>query len=77
MKETIIKKLPKLNKVKIMIGIFDKNNMWHRFMITTIKMLLQILKIERKNNYYNSIMVIIEYENEIVFTGILNFDRIK
>jgi hypothetical protein len=60
-----------------MITAFDKNNMWHRFMVTTIKMLYQILKIERKLNIYNSIIVIIEYENKIVFTGNLGFGGIK
>jgi len=47
MKEKVIKKLPELNKVKIILGIFDKNNIWHRFMITTAQMLLKILKIEK------------------------------
>ena len=74
MKEKVIKKLPKLNNVKIMIGIFDKNNMWHRFMVTTIQMLYQILKLDKKTNFYKSIFVIIKYENEIVFTGNLDFD---
>ena len=77
MKEKVIKKLPKLNKVKIMLGVFDKNNMWHRFIVTTINMLSQIFKIERKANIYKSIIVIIEYENVVVFAGGLNFDGIK
>jgi len=76
MKEKVIKKLPKLNKVKIMLGVFDKNNMWHRFMVTTLKMLSQILQLEKKINFYKSIIVIIEYENKVVFTGNLNFDGI-
>jgi hypothetical protein len=74
MKEKVIKKLPKLNNVKIMIGVFDKNNIWHRFMVTTLQILYQILKLDKKNNFYKSIFVIIEYENKIVFTGNLDFD---
>jgi hypothetical protein len=77
MKERVIKKLPELNKVKIILGIFDKNNMWHRFMITTAQMLFKILKIERKINYFKSIIVLIKYENEVVFTGDLNFEGIE
>ena len=77
MKERIIKKLPELNKVKIILGIFDKNNMWHRFMITTIQMLTKILKIERKINFYKSVFVMIKYENKQVFIGNLNFEGIE
>jgi len=77
MKEKVIKKLPELNKVKIILGIFDKNNIWHRFMITTAQILLKILKIERKLNFYKSIIVLIKYENEVVFTGDLNFEGIE
>jgi hypothetical protein len=77
MKERVIKKLPVLNKVKIILAIFDKNNMWHRFMITTVKMLHTILKIERKINFYKSIFVLIKYDNEVIFTGDLNFEGIE
>ena len=76
MKERVIRKLPKLNQVKIILGVFDKNNMWHRFIVTTIKMLSQILKIERKINFYKCILVTIEYENAVVFNGCLHFDQI-
>ena len=77
MKERVIKKLPELNKVKIKLGIVDKNNIWHRLIITTVQMLHKILKIERKINFYKSIFVIIKYENEVVFIGDLNFEGIK
>jgi hypothetical protein len=77
MKERVIKKLPELSKVKINLGIIDKNNIWHRLVINTVQMLHKILKIERKINYYKSIFVIIEYENNVVFTGGLNFEGIE
>lgn len=74
MKERVIRYLPCLKKVDIRLGILDKNNMWHRFIIATVEMLNHILKIERKMNYYKSIFVVIHYENNIVFTGNLNFE---
>jgi hypothetical protein len=76
LKERVIKKLPELNKVKIMLGLLDKNNMWHRLIVNTVQMLYQILKIDRKTNFYKSIIVLIEYNDQIVFTGDLNFDGI-
>lgn len=72
-KERVIRHLPCLYKVDIKLGILDKDNMWHRFIIATVEMLNNILKIERKMNYYKSIFVIIRYENNVVFTGGLNF----
>jgi hypothetical protein len=77
MKERVIKKLPELNKVKIKLGIVDKNNIWHRLIITTVQMLHKILSIERKINFYKSIFVIIKYENKVVFIGDLNFEGIE
>jgi len=74
MKERVIRYLPCLKKVDIRLGILDKNNMWHRFIIATVEMLNHILKIERKMNYYKSMFVVIHYENNIVFTGNLNFE---
>jgi hypothetical protein len=74
MKERVIRYLPCLNKVDIKLGILDKDNMWHRFIITTVEMLSRILGVKRKLNYYKSIFVIIRYENNVVFTGNLNFE---
>jgi hypothetical protein len=73
MKDRVIRYLPCLHKVEFNLAILDKNNMWHRFMIATVDMLRRILKIERKIDYYKSIFVVIRYENNVVFTGILNF----
>jgi hypothetical protein len=73
-KEGVIRYLPCLHKVDIKLGILDKNNMWYRFIIATVEMLNHILKIERKMNYYKSIFVVIHYENNLVFTGNLNFE---
>ena len=76
-KEKVIKKLPNLNEVKIMIGIFDKNNIWHNILITTLKMLSSILKIDRIFKFHKSIFVVITYGNETVFVGNLNFNGIQ
>lgn len=77
MKDKVIKKLPKLNKVKIILCVFDKNNMWHRLMITSINAIHKILNINKKINFYKSIFVLIEYENKPVFMGSLNFENIN
>jgi hypothetical protein len=74
MKDKVIRHLPCLNKVDIKLGILDKDNIWHRFIIATGEMLSKILGIKRKLNYYKSIFVIIRYENNVVFTGNLNFE---
>jgi hypothetical protein len=74
MKERVIRRLPCLHKVNIQLGILYKNNIWHRFIIATTEMLFKMLNIKRKLNYYKSLFVIIYYENEIVFTGYLNFE---
>jgi len=74
MKERVIRYLPCLKKVDIKLGILDKNNMWHRFIIATTEMLFKMLNIKRKLNYYKSIFVIISYENNVVFIGRLNFE---
>lgn len=73
-KDKVIRHLPCLHKVEMKLGILDKDNMWHRFIISTIEMLHKMLNITRKINYYKSIFVIIRYENNIVFTGNLNFE---
>ena len=77
MKDRVIRHLPCLHKVDIKLGILDKDNMWHRFIITTVEMLSKILGVKRKLNYYKSIFVIIHYENNVVFTGNLNFEGIE
>ncbi len=74
MKDRVIRHLPCLNNVEIKLGILDKDNMWHRFIISTIDMVDKMLNRKRKLNYYKSIFVIIRYENNVVFTGNLNFE---
>jgi len=73
MKEKVIKKCKNLNSVKIMLATFDKNNMIHKMIIVITTMMKKLLQIKEQINYYESILVLIEYEGQIVFTGNLNF----
>ena len=72
-KERVIKKCKNLSSVKIMLDTFDKNNLMHKFIIVITNMLQNLLQIKEKVNMYQSIFVVIKYEDEIVFTGSLNF----
>jgi hypothetical protein len=72
-KERVIKKCKNLSSVKIMLATFDKNNLMHKIIIVISNMMKKLLQIKEKVNIYESIFVVIEYENQIIFTGGLNF----
>lgn len=77
-KDNVIRKLPQLNKVQFIIGVFDKNNIFHRIMIKTIDIIASILKLERKKiNWYKNIIVQVKYDGNEVFIGSLDFEGIK
>lgn len=77
MKHRVIRFLPELKNVKIMLGVFDKNNLLHRLMIGAYYVICNILKREVQiKNIYKSIFTIIEYKGEVVFMGNLSFDGI-
>jgi hypothetical protein len=73
MKEKVIKKCKNLSSVKIILSVFDKNNIIHKFMVVLANMMYNFLKIKQKINFYKSIIVFIEYEGQTVFIGNLNF----
>jgi hypothetical protein len=73
MKEKVIKKCKNLSSVKIILSVFDKNNIIHKFMVVLANMMYNFLKIKEKINFYKSIIVFIEYEGQTVFIGNLNF----
>jgi hypothetical protein len=75
-KDRVIKKCKNLSSVKIILATFDRNNIIHKFMIIITNMMRNLLKLKEKINYYKSIIVIIEYEGEMVFMGDLNFTGI-
>ena len=73
MKTHIIKKLPNLKAVQIYLATLDENSIVIRFMITISNMLQDILRIKHKMSFRKCIFVYITYENEMVFSGIIDF----
>ena len=77
-KERVIRYLPELEKVQIILAIFDKNNLFHRLAISVTDMIIKILNLKRKKlDYYKSIFVIIKYKGKNVFMGNLSFDGLE
>jgi len=78
LKHRVIRLLPDLNKVKIMIGVFDKDNVLHRLMVGAYYVICNILKRDvKKKSFYKTIFTIIEYNGDIVFMGNISFDGMK
>jgi len=78
LKHRVIRLLPDLNKVKISIGVFDKNNILHRLMVGAYYVICDILRKEvKRKSFYKSVFTVIEYDGGIVFMGELSFDGIK
>jgi hypothetical protein len=73
MKDRVIRQLPNLYGMRILLAVFDKNNLWHRIMITTVQTLYSMLSINRKINLYKTIFVLIKYDDKVIFTGNLSF----
>jgi hypothetical protein len=73
MKEKVIKKCKTLGSVKIILATFDKNNIIHKLMVVITNMMWNLLKIKEKVDLYKSIIVFIEYEDQPIFIGNLNF----
>lgn len=77
LKERIIRYLPELNKVKIILGVFNKNKLLHRLVIGTYELICDILGRKFiKKNFYKSIITIIEYNSKVIFIGNINFNGI-
>ena len=77
LKHRVIRLLPNLNKVKIMIGVFDKDNVLHRLMVGAYYVICSMLRREVKiKSFYKTIFTIIEYEDNIVFMGNISFHGI-
>lgn len=73
MKTNIIKKLPNLKAVQIYLATLDENSIVIRFIVTISNMLQDILRIKHKISFHKSVFVYITYENEMVFSGIIDF----
>lgn len=78
LKDRVIRLLCNLNEVKIMIGVFDKNNILHRLMVGAYYVICNILRKDvKRKSFYKTIFTIIEYEGRVVFIGDLSFDGIN
>lgn len=78
LKHRVIRSLPNLNKVEIIIGVFDKDNVLHRLIIGAYYIICNMLKKEVMiKSFYKTIFTIIKYEDNIVFMGNICFDGIK
>lgn len=78
MKHRVIRLLPNLNEVKIIIGVFDRNNIFHRLMIGAYHLINNMLKKNiQKINFYKTIITVIKYQGNIVFMGSISFDGIE
>ena len=77
-KDTVIRKLQKLNQVQTIFCVFDNNNILHRLSVSVIKMLDKLINDNEKIkiNLYKSIICIVFYEGIINFIGNLNFDAL-
>jgi len=73
LKNMVIRKLPCLNLVNIQLSVLDKNKILDRFIITVSNMLQDLLKCKKKIDFNKTIVVCVEYDNQIVFLGGLNF----
>lgn len=74
MKERVIRYLPELEKVDVLLMTLDRNNLFHRLIISVTDMMIKMLNLKaRKIDHYKSVFVIIKYEGKSVFMGSLNF----
>lgn len=76
LKDRVIRLLRNLNDVKIIIGVYDKNNVLHRLMVGAYYVICNILNRDVNRNLYKTIFTVVEYEGCIVFMGDLSFDGI-
>jgi hypothetical protein len=73
LKDNVIRNFKNLGSLTINLGIFDKNNILHNFIIKIATMLSHMLTDKKMPNWYKSIFVVVEYENNIVFTALVEF----
>lgn len=78
LKHRVIRLLPNLNKVDIMISVFDKDDVMHRLIVGAYYVISSILRREiKRKSFYKTIITIIKYEGNIVFMGDISFDDIE
>jgi hypothetical protein len=74
LKDNVIRNFNNLSEVTICLGIFDKDNILHNFIIKIVNSLSHILKGKTLPNLYKSVFVVVEHENNIVFAGLVDFN---
>jgi hypothetical protein len=72
-KDNVIRKYKDLDKIRIRVKCFDKQNSIHRFVATIADIIKQLLHIQDNIEMYKSILVYVFYGEERVFVGHLNF----
>jgi organic radical activating enzyme len=72
--DNVIRNFNNLSEVTICLGIFDKDNILHNFIIKIANSLSHILKGKTLPNLYKSVFVVVEHENNIVFAGLVDFN---
>jgi len=72
-KENVIRKYKDLDKIRIRVKMFDKNNIIHRFMVNVVDIIRDLMHIKDKIDFYKSIYVSVYNGHERVFTGQINF----
>jgi hypothetical protein len=73
LKDNVIRNFKNLGLVSIQLCIFDKDNILHKFIIKITTMLRNILIGKKMPSVYTSIFVVVKYENNIVFMGLVDF----
>lgn len=72
-KHNVIKHFKNLNSIQVSLHIFDKNNIIHTMMIKIANMLKKLSKYDDYKSFYKTVIVCVEYENNIVFLGGIDF----
>ena len=72
-KDNVIRKYKDLDKIRIRVKLFDKQNSIHRFVAAIADIIKQLLQIQDNIEMYKSILVYVFYGEERVFIGHVNF----
>ena len=72
-KHDVIKHFKNLNSIQVSLHIFDKNNIIHTMMIKIANMLKKLSKYDGYKSFYKTVIVCVEYEDNIVFLGGVDF----
>ena len=74
LKHNVIRTLPNLNKVDVIVSVFDSQNIFHHLAILAVQWWLGHATHTTLSNYDKTIFIVIMYENKNVLVGTLKFD---